>query len=359
MFFVKSDSFKVQGMYTGGWSRDKRDGTGVQTYKNGDKYDGSWREDKPEGFGTYWKSKPDSKRAKHPEMVKVYEGEHRNGVREGHGRLFLDSGAVYEGEFAGGLRHGRGRIQYGDGSVYVGEWANDLRHGQGTLTTPAGDSYNGSWSKDMKHGPGQYIYLQRGMVYTGEWIDDIAKCGEMTPLPLSYQRNAGRHPAAVAIDLSRVTEDRPAVYLQELGLADAAGVVSEAVEAARRAAEGGEGLAEQDVSQVELSSDSTAIAAAYSITSDNFGLHKDEVDQLGQAFRAGAEDSEGVGYAPANADVVARILANLGIEASPDDVHALLKELLANEHADVQTAPAPPGFIRFSTFAACMSRLRE
>ena len=63
--------------------------------------------------------------------------------------------------------------------------------------------------------------------------------------------------------------------------------------------------------------------------------------------------------APATADAVARILGNLGIEASSDDIQALLKELLINEQAGTQGPPAPAGYIRFSTFAVCMSRLRE
>lgn len=29
----------------------------------------------------------------------------------------------------------------------------------------------------MKNGEGKFLYLDRGQVYTGTWLDDIAKCG--------------------------------------------------------------------------------------------------------------------------------------------------------------------------------------
>ena len=29
----------------------------------------------------------------------------------------------------------------------------------------------------MKNGEGKYLYLDRGQVYTGTWVDDVAKCG--------------------------------------------------------------------------------------------------------------------------------------------------------------------------------------
>ncbi len=29
----------------------------------------------------------------------------------------------------------------------------------------------------MKHGPGKFLYINKGQVYTGYWIEDIAKNG--------------------------------------------------------------------------------------------------------------------------------------------------------------------------------------
>ena len=29
----------------------------------------------------------------------------------------------------------------------------------------------------MKNGEGKFLFLDRGQVYTGTWVDDVAKCG--------------------------------------------------------------------------------------------------------------------------------------------------------------------------------------
>ena len=31
----------------------------------------------------------------------------------------------------------------------------------------------------MKNGEGRYLHLDKGQVYTGTWLDDVAKCGTM------------------------------------------------------------------------------------------------------------------------------------------------------------------------------------
>ena len=44
-----------KGIYTGQVDNDnKKQGTGVKIFKNGDKYDGEWRNDKSNGKGKYW-----------------------------------------------------------------------------------------------------------------------------------------------------------------------------------------------------------------------------------------------------------------------------------------------------------------
>ena len=39
--------------------------------------------------------------------------------------------------------------------------------------------YEGSWKDDKKHGEGKFFYLNKGQLYTGVWVEDIAKCGTM------------------------------------------------------------------------------------------------------------------------------------------------------------------------------------
>lgn len=40
--------------------------------------------------------------------------------------------------------------------------------------------YEGSWKDDQKNGPGKFFYLDKGQMYEGVWVDNIAKCGNIT-----------------------------------------------------------------------------------------------------------------------------------------------------------------------------------
>jgi len=42
-----------------------------------------------------------------------------------------------------------------------------------------GNRYEGSWSNGVKNGPGKFFYQDKGQVYEGMWVDDLAKCGQM------------------------------------------------------------------------------------------------------------------------------------------------------------------------------------
>ena len=52
-----------------------------------------------------------------------------------------------------------------------------FRSGLGVITFVNGDRYEGHWLVDKKEGPGRYFYTATGKVYTGEWVDDVPKCG--------------------------------------------------------------------------------------------------------------------------------------------------------------------------------------
>lgn len=48
------------------------------------------------------------------------------------------------------------------------------------ITLPADENrYEGEWKDDKKHGNGKYYHLDKGQVFIGTWVDDIAKCGVM------------------------------------------------------------------------------------------------------------------------------------------------------------------------------------
>ena len=100
-------------------------------------------------------------------------------VMQGYGTNFYSDDEYYEGEWYADKRSGWGRMYYADGSVYEGEWYGNKRNGKGLLRLANDNRYEGSWSNDMKNGAGKFYYLDKGQVYVGNWVDDIAKCGTL------------------------------------------------------------------------------------------------------------------------------------------------------------------------------------
>merc|ERR1712170_289397 len=110
---------------------------------------------------------------------KQFSGGWKNDKRHGYGTHFYTDEEYYEGEWYADKRSGWGRMYYADGSTYEGEWYDYQRSGQGMLRLPNENRYEGSWKNGKKNGPGKFYYLDKGQVYEGTWLDDVAKCGEM------------------------------------------------------------------------------------------------------------------------------------------------------------------------------------
>ena len=167
-------TYKDGTFYSGEWMNEKRNGEGIQKYKNDSErefYDGSWKNDFEDGAG-YLVYKNGDK----------YEGSFVQGLREGKGVLnFGDNNAnnrlSYEGEWLKDIISGNGTMKWKDGSIYVGAFENNLKHGQGFYTYPADDneglaSYDGEWKKGLPSGFGTLIYKEKGKQYIGQWLNN-------------------------------------------------------------------------------------------------------------------------------------------------------------------------------------------
>lgn len=95
--------------------------------------------------------------------------------------------AKYEGNYKDGLKSGIGKMLYPNGDVYEGEWVDNKMQGEGTYTyKKTGDIYSGSWVADKKHGQGSYEFgadssmmtgtWESGQITTGEWV--LKGCGK-------------------------------------------------------------------------------------------------------------------------------------------------------------------------------------
>jgi hypothetical protein len=98
----------------------------------------------------------------------VYEGECKEGKKEGRGKMMYSDGDVYEGELKEDKFEGRGKFMYSDGSVYKGEWKEDKMEGRGKFMFSDGHVYEGEFKEDKMEGRGKMMYSS-GDVYEGEF----------------------------------------------------------------------------------------------------------------------------------------------------------------------------------------------
>lgn len=104
----------------------------------------------------------------------TYTGDLVNGMPEGHGRKFYQSGKVlYEGDWKQGKKHGQGIMYYDNGGMrYQGEWADDRPAGHGTSYYENGKMlYEGEWLSSLPHGHGKSYYENGNVNYIGEWAN--------------------------------------------------------------------------------------------------------------------------------------------------------------------------------------------
>jgi len=81
---------------------------------------------------------------------------------------------IYNGQTRDGLAHGFGRMEYDDGDVYVGEWNSNHRHGSGWSVTGELNSnsimYHGEWKDDLVEGVG--MMTSGKSVYRGNFLSN-------------------------------------------------------------------------------------------------------------------------------------------------------------------------------------------
>ena len=77
-------------------------------------------------------------------------------------------GGKSEGQMKNGLLEGKGRLYYDNGEIYEGEWKNDQRDGKGIYKFPNGNAYKGDWKENKRDGYG--IMKFSDCFYEGEWI---------------------------------------------------------------------------------------------------------------------------------------------------------------------------------------------
>ncbi len=108
-----------------------------------------------------------------------YEGEFRDGKKDGQGKYVLNDGDIYEGHWKNGLKQGICTYTGADGDVYYGNWENNYRNGLGTLTFTNGVVCEGNFISDVAHGQIKWADSE-GNIYQGKIINDESFYGKCT-----------------------------------------------------------------------------------------------------------------------------------------------------------------------------------
>jgi hypothetical protein len=135
-----------------------------------------------QGYGTYVWMGPASEEDETLVEKSKYEGNYKDGYRQGVGKMKYPNGDVYEGEFFENMV--RNCLFFSIFCSYTCCWLLFFMlqmQGEGTYTYKAsGDIYSGSWLANLKHGNGTYEFgkdsslfvgtWEKGQITTGKWI---------------------------------------------------------------------------------------------------------------------------------------------------------------------------------------------
>ncbi len=162
---------------------DCKNGYGIMACPNGDRYEGEFKEGKFHGkckwfysygdvFDGYYEDNfPHGKGKIYHVDKTVTEGIWEKGTFLGeskdievkdctdgtcgnikNGLFNYADGTTYQGEFKNGIPEGWGRVEYSSGEIYEGDWKNGSANGYGIFTDKRGNEYSGIWKN------GSYVH---------------------------------------------------------------------------------------------------------------------------------------------------------------------------------------------------------
>jgi hypothetical protein len=124
--------------YEGDWLSNRKDGIGIEKYKDGS----------------------------------IYKGEYKKGVKHGIGVYYWEDGSIYEGEWKYNIMEGYGIYKFKDGSICSGFWTSNQINGFGKFTFPDIKCYIGYFKNDYKSGFGLIFWFKTKKAFVGFWKDN-------------------------------------------------------------------------------------------------------------------------------------------------------------------------------------------
>ena len=112
-----------------------------------------------------------------------WDGACINGKANGFGKLIKYNNneyeSTYEGEYKNGIREGKGTFTHKDGSVAKGNFVNGQLCGFGSRTSEEQGKYEGEFFNYRQHGKGTYYYAN-GSKFEGFFVSDRIYTGKFT-----------------------------------------------------------------------------------------------------------------------------------------------------------------------------------
>ena len=81
-----------------------------------------------------------------------------NGKKDGKGLILYKNGAKYEGEIKNNLHNGFGKLTQLDGEIFIGQWKNGKINGKGVRYHSNGDVYSGDYVNSIRDGIGKMYF---------------------------------------------------------------------------------------------------------------------------------------------------------------------------------------------------------
>ena len=142
--------------YDGEFKDGLKEGVGTYVWENGNRYEGPFTKDAPNGIGKYDFANGDT-----------YTGEVKAGALTGRGTYVTKSGDTMEGTFVDGSLHGVGIHRFASGDRYEGELARGKPHGKGRYIGQDGHRVEGDFADGQPHGKGTF-HFANGDRYEGD-----------------------------------------------------------------------------------------------------------------------------------------------------------------------------------------------
>ena len=143
--------------YEGEWKNGKRDGFGILCWGEESKFMGQFIDDKVSGYGKLWQDNGD-----------MYRGYWKDFQAEGMGYYQTKKGANFSGEWSEDKQNGFGLENWPKGSSFIGNYTNGSKHGIGILSFENKAEYRGEFDEGIISGIGTFYFWDKRK-YHGQW----------------------------------------------------------------------------------------------------------------------------------------------------------------------------------------------